>query len=161
MAEFALILPLLMLVLAGILQFGLMLSANVGSTNVAREVARYGSVCLVKDAASATSCGTDTRAYLNNILPQRINAGVPAADQTSVCYESYLAPKSNVSDPDRWNVRLTVSLGIRYPLFIPIINWILDPIDGVGDGQFLLLSKEAMRVEGGALPADPGVLPCS
>jgi Flp pilus assembly protein TadG len=162
LVEAALILPIVLLILMGILQFGLMLSANVGATNVAREVARYGSVCLVRDAASATQCGADTISYLNTVLPQRINAADPATDKTSICYESQPAAKAALSDPDRWNIQIIVKLGIRYPLFIPIIGGLIDGLDGEpGDGAFLLNAKEAMRVEGAPLAVNPGVLPCA
>lgn len=162
LVEFAAVLPIVLLVLMGILQFGLMLSASVGATNVAREVARYGSVCVVKDAATAASCGTYTTAYLNSTLPDRINAGVPAPGATSVNYCSYPAPKADPTDPDRFNVRLSVSLGVHYPLFIPVIGNIIDGLDGEpGDGAFLLQAQEAMRVEGGALTAAPaGMASC-
>lgn len=155
--EFAILLPLIMLTLMGIIQFGLMLSAYVGATNVAREVARYGSVCVVKDAASASSCGSDTLAHLNNILPQRINAATPVPAQTSVTYCSYVAPKSDPTDPHKYNIRLTVNLAIRYPLFIPLIGNIIDGLDGEpGDAQFRLRASEAMRVEGTGLAVAPG-----
>lgn len=161
LAEFALILPIALLVLMGTIQFGLMLSAYVGATNVAREVARYGSVCLVKDAATASSCGSYTRSYVATVLPQRIQAGVPATDKITVCYDSYVAPKAVATDPDRLNVRQTVSIGIRYPLFVPLIGAIIDGIDGEpGDGRFLLLAKEAMRVEGSSFTGSPGSLGC-
>jgi Flp pilus assembly protein TadG len=154
--EFAIILPLLMLTLMGIIQFGLMLSAYVGATNVAREAARYGSVCVVRDAATASSCGADTLAYLNTILPNRINAATVVPAQTTVTYCHYVAPKSDPADPDKFNFRLTVDLAIRYPLFIPVIASILDGLDGEpGDGQFRLRASEAMRVEGTGLAVPP------
>ena len=157
LVEFALVLPILVLILMGVIQLGLMLSAYVGATNVAREVARYGSVCVVKDSTSAGNCTTDIQNYLNATLPSRINAGVVATDKSGISYCYYPTP----GDPTKFNVRLTVDVGVRYPLFIPIIGNLMDGIDGEpGDGHFLLLAKEAMRVEGGALPSVSGVTAC-
>lgn len=72
-------------------------------------------------------------------------------------YCSYVAPKSDSTDPDKYNIRLTVYLAIRYPLFIPLIGNIIDGLDGEpGDGQFRLRASEAMRVEGTGLAVAPG-----
>ena len=55
LAEFALVLPVLMLILAAILQFGLIFSSQIGITNSVREAARYASVQGVTDSSGASS----------------------------------------------------------------------------------------------------------
>ena len=150
--EFALVLPVALIIFMGIIQFGILLSAFVGATNVAREVARYGSVCVVTDATTADTCGGGTLSYLNEDLPTKINAGQPATsgpNASSVCYQSYLGPDGN------YNVRIIVAVGVNYPLFVPIIGNIIDGMDGTSDGFYTMRPTEQMRVEGLPLKTNP------
>ena len=74
----AIILPVLLLVLTGILQFGVLLSAQIGLVNGVRDGARYGSVCNVRYVVpAATTNGAQVSNYLISpttpvgILPAR------------------------------------------------------------------------------------------
>lgn len=58
--EFALILPILLLILMGILEFGLMLNAYLSINNASRDGARYASVGSTDDSVVAA---------IENVLP--------------------------------------------------------------------------------------------
>jgi Flp pilus assembly protein TadG len=151
LVEFALILPILMLIITGLLQFGVLLSAQIAFVNGVREAARYGSVLETADSAQATTNGAATNTRLNEVL----DAGMPGFEPgllvgAKTCYIKYINPGSS---PATYSVQLTVSGAYRHQLFLPIISSILDSLDGTGDGFFALSASEIFRVENPPLPA--------
>lgn len=150
LAEFALILPILMLLVTGLLQFGVLLSGQIAFVNGVREAARYGSVLQTADGPQATTNGASVNARLNQVL----DAGMPGFEPgllvgAKTCYVEYVNPASS---PQTYSVQLTVSAGYRHSLFLPIIASILDPLDGAADGFFQLYASEVFRVENPPLP---------
>lgn len=162
LVEMALILPLLLLIITGIMQFGVLLSGQIALVNGVREAARYGSV--LQTASSAAVTGPQGAAQkVKDQLTTVLQAGLPSYQAarltaSSVCYFSYLNPNSN---PPTYSVRITVSATYKHALFVPIIAQILDPIDGSFDDGFSLKASERFRVENVPLPTDvlppPGV----
>jgi Flp pilus assembly protein TadG len=146
LVEMALVLPLLLLILTGILQFGVLLSGQVALVNGVREAARYGSVLQTASTSAATTNGTSVNTYLrNSVLP----GGMPGFQlsrltASSVCYVSYQNPGSS---PPTYSVKITVSATYNHVLFVPIIAQIIDAIDGAADGGFRLSASERFRVE--------------
>jgi Flp pilus assembly protein TadG len=150
LVEMAIILPLLLLILTGIMQFGVLLSGQIALVNGVREAARYGSVLQTASPGAATSAGAQVGAQLESVL----QGGMPGYQASrlitwSVCYQSYSNPGSS---PQSWSVRLTVSATYNHPLFVPIVAQILDPIDGAFNGGFILHASEQFRVENPPLP---------
>jgi Flp pilus assembly protein TadG len=158
LAEFALILPVLMLLITGLLQFGVLLSGQIAFVNGVREAARYGSVLQTATGPQASANG----AMVNTRLDEVLDAGMPGYVQgllvgAKTCYVEYVNP---LSSPQTWSVQLTVSAGYRHELFLPIISSILDPLDGAADGYFQLYASEIFRVENPPLTAsDPDLAP--
>lgn len=154
LVEFALVLPLLLLLVSGILQFGILLSGQIALVNGVRDAARYGSVLQTGDAAAVAADGPDVRTRLDNIL----QGGMPAYDParltaSSACYLGYQNPNSS---PATYSVSLTVSATYKHPLFVPIIAQIIDGLDGSFDGGFTLHAAESFRVENPPLgPPNP------
>jgi Flp pilus assembly protein TadG len=151
LVEFALILPILMLLVTGLLQFGVLLSSQIAFVNGVREAARYGSVLQTADVMQASTNGAAVNTRLNEVL----DAGMPAFEPSRLvgaqtCYMKYNNPGSS---PATLSVQLTVSGAYRHELFLPIISSILDPLDGTGDGFFALSASEIFRVENPPLPA--------
>ena len=66
MAEFALILPIALLVLFGIIQFGFLFASQIGMVNALRETARYASTSPVNDMTAAGFTKTNVCTYLRN-----------------------------------------------------------------------------------------------
>src|SRR5688500_11769840 len=64
MAEFALILPIALLILFGIIQFGFLFASQIGMVNALRETARFASTSPVNDGTSATSVASNVCDYM-------------------------------------------------------------------------------------------------
>jgi Flp pilus assembly protein TadG len=139
------VLPVLILLVTGLLQFGVLLSGQIALVNGVREAARYGSVLTTRTQADAAANSAAIRSHLAEVLRE----GLPgfSADNltaTTVCYMSYRNPESS---PPTYSVRLDVSATYRHPLFIPIISNLIDLVDGSGDGHLRLSASEEFRVE--------------
>jgi Flp pilus assembly protein TadG len=156
LVEFAIILPLLLLILTGILQFGVLLSGQIALVNGVREAARYGSVLQTASSGAATANGAQVGAQLTSVLADGLPGYSPAnLTAHSTCYIGYTNPGST---PTSYSVRLTVSATYKHPLFVPIVAQILDVLDGSADGGFTLHASEQFRVENPPIPA-PDPLP--
>jgi hypothetical protein len=142
--EFALVLPILFLLLFGTIQFGLIFGANNGLINSVREAARFGSVCIGPTAA----CGPGTQTYLT---AQKIPGSVMAYKGTPVAKIEYQAYQDS-STPVMWNTRIRVSGCVTSIVFFPLIGNAL----GLADASaFPLRSVETFRVEGQPSAAAP------
>jgi Flp pilus assembly protein TadG len=145
LVEFALILPILLLVVTGIMQFGVLLSGQIALVNGVREAARYGSVLETSSVGSVPADAAAVEARLAAVLTAGLPGYAPARLlSSSVCYVSYQNPGSS---PASYSVRLTVSATYKHALFVPLITQILDPMDGSFDNGFRLSASEEFRVE--------------
>ena len=157
LVEMAIILPVLLLVLTGILQFGVLLSAQIGFVNGVRDGARYGSVLQTATSSAATTNGAQVSNYLISpttpvgILPARM-PGYQASRLTgpTITYCKYQNPGSS---PATYSVRLTVAGDYNHSLFVPIIAQLIDGLDGSFDDGFRLHASEQFRVENPPLSA--------
>lgn len=160
LVEFALILPIALLILMGIIQFGFLFAGHIGVTNAIRETARFGSTSPVSDNASANTAGTGICTYLKGTALTRVPGYTPGyvvtsgSPRTTVSFASYTDPHSA---PLTYSVRLTVHIEYDHPLLVPIVSAIIDGLDGVNDSRFQLGATEAMRVENPLLTTDPSV----
>lgn len=163
MAEFALILPIALLVLFGIIQFGFLFASQIGMVNALRETVRFASTSPVDNATIADGTKENICDYLlgkdayadNGALDRMPGYEVSFAGPASVSYNSYQDPHTNT--PATYSVRVTVYAEYRHLLLVPLVNVILDGLDGASDGRFRLSATEAMRVENTLLTTDPGL----
>lgn len=133
--EFALVVPLLALLLFGTIQLGITFGAYNGLINSVREAARYGSVC----SAGPTSCGPATATYLTVTKIPGSVFGYKGTPTATVEYQSYQ------DAADLWNVRIRVSGCVNSIVFVPLVGNAL----GLADpATFPLKSVETFRVEG-------------
>ena len=155
MAEFALILPIALLVLFGIIQFGFLFASQIGMVNALRETVRYASTSPVTDNTSALFTKTNVCGYLSNEAMRKM-PGYESAflGPSSVSYSSYEDPHDGT---ETYSVRLTVYAEYRHVLLVPIVSAILDGLDGSADGRFRLSATETMRVENQLLTTDPAL----
>jgi len=162
MAEFALILPIALLIMFGIIQFGFLFASQIGMVNALRETARFASTSAVSDAATANANADNVCDYL---LGAGSYAGAGAlnkmpgyesafAGPATVTYTSYTDPHGGTPT---YSVRLTVYAEYRHLLLVPLVNALLDGLDGAGDGRFRLGATETMRVENPLLTTDPAL----
>ena len=146
--EFALVVPLLLLLLFGTIQVGITYGGYNGLINSVREAARYGSVC------SGSNCGADTATHLINVIQTGVfgfKGGTPGAAVTYTTYQDQ-------GTPQRWNIRITVTGCVRGIVFIPFVGNVLGWTDTQG---VPLKSTEVFRVEGQPTAAMPTTLPAN
>jgi Flp pilus assembly protein TadG len=155
MAEFALILPIALLVLFGIIQFGFLFASQIGMVNALRETVRYASTSQVSDSAAAATAKTNVCGYLSGQALAKM-PGYESAflGPSTVSYVSYTDPHGGTPT---YSVRLTVYAEYRHLLLVPLVNVILDGLDGSGDGRFRLSATEAMRVENPQISTNPAL----
>lgn len=144
LVEFALILPVLMLILMSIIQLGFIFGAQIGLINGVREGARYGSLTPTTGANSST-VGPAVQSYLTTTVLSTNVMGYSSSNlrSSSVTYCGY----QNPGGASTYSVRLTVSARYGHPLFIPLVGVILDGFDGTSDSALAITSTERFRVE--------------
>ncbi len=156
--EFALLVPLLFLMLFGVIQFGFTLSGQIGLTNAAREAARY----------AATVPNTTSAAVLTELTTRQMPKAIPGfraanvvtgAAGSSVIYCAVANPNNSASYPS-FSIRARVNAAYRHPLLIPFIGALVDAIDGTTDNALTARATEEMRVENPRLTSDGGLPPC-
>ena len=151
LVEFALIAPLLFLLLFGVIQFGFLMGGQIGLTNGVRETARYAAT-----VPTATTVQVRNE-LLNSQLPKAVpgfRGGNIVAGSTTVSYCWYTNPNNTVSFPS-WSERVIVTATYRHPLFVPLISNIIDRIDGSADNALTATAREEMRVENPRITAKP------
>lgn len=156
LVEFALVAPVLLVIMLGVIQLGWIYTSQIGLTNSIREAARYAATQRTVSPAQAGTNGTATVAQLNLVMPRNVNfygAGNVSTASTSYC--EYIDPKGEYA------IRARVTIQYRHPLFIPLITGILDGIDGVSDNALLATAVEEMRVENTPpLTSSTGITSC-
>ena len=165
LAEFAIILPILAVLLLGIIQFAAIFAAQIGVTNAVREAARIAAVTPAVTDAEAATLAPNIYARLTNssngLLKQNVfafnaaNIVTSGPADTQVCYRDEAAAASG-----EFTVFVKVDGGYRHPLFIPLLSAFLDGIDGVSDGGLRIGASEEMRVEDEVLLASPAISEC-
>jgi Flp pilus assembly protein TadG len=144
LTEFAIVVPLLLLILFGIIQVGITYGGYNGLINSVREAARYGSVC------TGTTCGTMTAQHLTTGINTGVFGMKSGSSVAVVTYSSY---------PDAaglFNTQITVTGCLRGIVFIPFIGNVLGWTDPSG---VYLKSTEVFRVEGQPTVTAPATLP--
>jgi hypothetical protein len=155
--EFALVAPILFLLLFGVIQLGLIMAANNGLVNGVRDATRQAATYrvneeLIADDGSFNAVCTAVRAQLVTDLQREIPGFDPAKLTTVISYDFGQDPNATA-----WYVtaRIEATFGTR--MFLP-----LDPlleVMGVGStgkfgaGYFGLHASEQMRIENPDLPA--------
>lgn len=162
MAEFALVLPVLALVLLSILQVAFVIGTQIGLTNSVREAARIASITPTATSGAAATNGDATLDRLKTvILPTNVMAfssgqldlGCGLAPGTRITYTA----KGDADNKPAVFVRVDVVY--RHPLFIPIVASILDGIDGTSNDGFRVSASEEFRVDNFRLDTTPAGFP--
>lgn len=137
-AEFALVAPVLAILLLGLLQIGMILQTQIGVTNATREAARR-----------ASAAPTPTCAWVLDELKPASGTGLLAEN-----VQTYEGSRSTVtiafSRVDTSTTAFqTVNVQVAYdhPLIFPLIRELLDAIDGSADGSFTVSGDVEMRME--------------
>lgn len=164
LAEFALVLPIIALLLLGTIQFAFILAAQIGVTNAVREGARLAAVTT----PTSTSVQADANKIAiynaltgaNGLLARNVFAfntanvvttGTPGTPVTSVCYNGFV--DTTAAGPAFNAVKVKVVVVYRHPIFVPLLDGILDGLDGSADDGLRIAAGEELRVENDVLLA--------
>jgi Flp pilus assembly protein TadG len=131
LVEFALVVPILLVIFAGIVDFGLMMQRREVVTNAAREGAR---IAVLPGYATA-----DVEARVNAYLNDGITAGASANATTTVTAVSI--PMGVGPNIDA--LQVDVALASRYTILGPIMGL----IGGSDFGTITLRARSTMRQE--------------
>jgi len=147
--EFALIAPLFFLLLFGIIQIGLIMASQNGLVNAVRDSTRKAATYRVNELtfASTTVC-SDIDAQLLSDLATSIPGFVAANLTSDISYEWGQDP-----DTSQWFVVAHVEARYKNVLYVPLISFFLDRVDGTADDHLELYAGEQMRIENPALKA--------
>lgn len=152
LVEFALIAPLLFLLLFAVIQFGFLMGGQIGLTNGVRETARY----------AATLPNATTAQVRTELLTKQLPKAVPGfrggnivAASTTVTYCWYPNPNNVAGTFPSFSKRVIVTAVYRHPLFVPLVSNIIDRIDGTNDSALTATVREEMRFENPRVTAIP------
>lgn len=154
--EFGLVAPILFLILFAIIQFGFTLSGQIGFTNGVREAARYAST-VPNTTTAAVKLELQSRS-----LPKAIpgfSVGNFDGAATVVAYCAYTNPNHTVLAPS-YSIKVRVTAVYKHPLLLPLVNAIVDRVDGSNDGRLTASVTEEMRVENPPLTTAGGLSTC-
>lgn len=164
LVEFALVLPVLALILLSILQIAVIIGAQIGLTNSTREAARIASITATSTSGAAITNGDAVLTRLRTVLlPTNVMAFSPGQLDAGSCTSPVAGTRitytaaDDVSGADAVFVRVDVVY--RHPLFIPIVGAILDGIDGTPNDGFRVGASEEFRVDNVPLDAMPSGFP--
>ena len=144
--ELALVAPIMILILASLVQFGIIFERQIGINNAVREAARRGATLVTPDVPTSITNANWTLAELQAALGNS-QAHTPAQNRgLEVCYYTPGAP-NNIDPSGNYQVFVKVSAGYAHPVFLPIIDLILDGIDGSNDGALRADTTAEFRVE--------------
>jgi Flp pilus assembly protein TadG len=159
-AELAVILPVLLILLMAILQIGFLLFTQVGLTNAAREAARNAAAIPVATISEASVAASTYYSRLTDpasgFLKRNVGGYTPSqlvtsgSPRTLVCYYSITDTSGAPA------IMARVGVEYSHPLFIPLISPILDGFDGAPDGGLRLGVTEDIRV-GNAILASTNI----
>jgi Flp pilus assembly protein TadG len=138
LVEFALILPFVVVMFFGIIQFGFLFGGQIALVNAVREATRY---------ASTSPVNSNPTSQITNAVARGVPGYTGAATVAySYCY--YQDPLLNPALPT-YSTRIHVSVTYGHPLFVPLVGSVVDGLDAnhVIDNKFTVVVGEDMRVE--------------
>jgi Flp pilus assembly protein TadG len=142
--ELAIIAPILILIIAGLVQFGVIWERQIGIDNAIRDAARISATWEAKDTGTATSNATATVAKVRALL-QNAQTYDESRMTVEVCIGT---PSAHPLDPaSKHQVDVRIKVQYRHPLFLPIVDLILDGIDGTSDQALLASNVTEFHVE--------------
>jgi TadE-like protein len=156
LVEFALVLPIAVLILAALVQFAFIFERQIGIQNAVREAARSAAALPTDDSNVLTNAGWAYECLFGQTTDPNppdtcgrhlLQANVEDYDQSqiqsiSVCYAN------GPTDPSgNGQILVTASITYRHPLFVPILSAMLDGIDGHTDNALWESTSATFHVE--------------
>ena len=166
--EFALIAPILFLLLFGVVQLGLLFAGQNGLVNGVRDAARRAVTWRVNDASvnDPSIYGVVCDAVRAELVSELAGGQLPAFDESrlsaTISYHWEANPGTAGAGPtpgptadpatEQFFLYVEIDAAYKHPLYLPLVGWFFDVLDGSGDGAFTLSASEQMRVENPSLP---------
>jgi Flp pilus assembly protein TadG len=153
LVEFALVIPIFLLLLFAIIQMGLLFGAQNSLTSAVRETARYAAPYRVIDQAGAQdTCDNYVLGKLQDALHSN-----PLTSDTATREIPFVEYTWELEPGGTYFVQISVKADYKFPLYVPLIAQFLDGMDGINDNNLRLTAKEEMRIENPPLapPAYP------
>jgi hypothetical protein len=159
LTEFALVAPILFLLLFGVIQLGLLFAGQNGLVNGVRDAARHAVTWRINDASvnDPSIYSVVCAAVRDELVSELAGGQLPAFDETrlrpTISYQWKANPGAAGTDPTAEEYFLYVEIDAAYdhPLYVPLVGFFFDLLDGSGDGAFTLSASEQMRVENPSL----------
>ena len=153
LAEFALVTPMLVLLIMAIVQFAFVLETQMGFTNAVREAAR-------RAAADPSPTTSGVAAQLDALLAANIQGyeasrlwtasdGPEYGASPAVTFCSY-----SVAGGPLDNYRVTIYVAYKNPVFFPLLSYATDFLDGKSNGTWDLAAEASMRIETDTAPSE-------
>jgi Flp pilus assembly protein TadG len=155
LVEFALVIPIFLLILFAIIQFGLLFGGQNSLVAAVRETARYAAPYRVISSGDATTTCDVVLGKLEDAL--HANPLTAATSTREIPFVEYTWQPN----PDgTYYVQVSVKADYKFPLYVPLIAQLLDGMDGTTDNALRLTAKEEMRVENGPLATSDSTVSC-
>jgi hypothetical protein len=147
MVEFALIVPLLLILMFGVIELGIMFSIYVGMTNSAREAARAGAIYQHTgtpynslDPGVTAAIDAERQQYVSQIITDTLNPMVdPTTVQVTITYTSTSVLSSDMQSVYRSGDMMNVLLVHDHPFFFGLF----------GQQKITIKGSSTMRIEPG------------
>lgn len=150
LAEFAIVAPIFFLLVFGVIQIGLVLAAQNGLVDGARNAARRAATYRINDGSFDSSVWPAICTAITNEISvqmsQRVIAYTPSRLTKTVTYEWQRNPEGG-----EYFLVAHISASYKNQLYVPLIGAFLDGSDGVNDNALTLTASEQMRIENPAL----------
>jgi Flp pilus assembly protein TadG len=143
--ELALVAPIILLLLMGLIQFALIFERQIGIENAVREAARRTAALAAPNDATAQANANWAFLQLQTLLGNS-QSHEASRDTISVCIFTPAAP-NNVDPSGNSQVMVKITESYRHPVFLPIVDLILDPIDGKTDQALNVTTSSTFHVE--------------
>jgi Flp pilus assembly protein TadG len=150
LAEFAIVAPIFFLLVFGIIQVGLVLAAQNGLVDGARNAARRAATYRINDGSFDGTVWPAICASIDSEISAQMSKrviGYSASRLTkTITYEWQRNPEGG-----EYFLVAHISASYKNQLYVPLIAAFLDRTDGVTDNALTLTTSEQMRVENPAL----------
>jgi Flp pilus assembly protein TadG len=148
LVEFALVAPILFLLLFSVIQLGLLFGAQNGLVNGVRETARraatyrVAATTFVDGALTASICQA-----VRDELETQLSRAMPGFSWANISGGQVTYRYDQNPDNATWFLAADVDVTYSHPLYVPLVSFFFDATDGTVDNSLALSAREQMRIE--------------
>ena len=152
--ELAIVAPILILIIGALVQFAFIFERQIGIDNAIRDAARLAAT-WDSDSTNAQTNANAALVKVKSLLANSQSFELSRAN-IQVCVGTPASP-NNVDASGQSQVAVTITASYKHPLFLPIVDLILDGIDGSSDRALLATATTSFHVEQtGPVTVSPG-----